>query len=133
MTAPIPYDGFSKRYDTKTNRAFWNAHMTTDLEHEARELMHARPELALEIARQVNARSVQHGLTKRQTELLGYIRFHISTHGISPSYEEMMAAVGLASKSSVHNIVRQLERRGHISRIEGANRSMAMTTGNAFA
>jgi SOS-response transcriptional repressor LexA len=55
------------------------------------------------------------GLTRRQTDLLDYIKSHMKEHDISPSFEEMGAALGM-SKSQVHRLVSSLEERGAISR-----------------
>ena len=63
-------------------------------------------------------------LTRKQSELLNYLSNHIKEHGVPPSFEEMRAALGLASKSGVHRLVSGLEERGHIRRL--ANRARAI-------
>jgi SOS-response transcriptional repressor LexA len=56
-------------------------------------------------------------LTAKQTRLLTYLR----SRATAPSFEEMMNALGLKSKSGVHRLVTALEERGYIKRI--ANRA----------
>lgn len=81
---------------------------------EAQRVVMHQPELAREIARQLNGRPLGGGLTKRQRELLDFIRGYVTTHGYSPSFDEMMKALGLASKSGVHRLVHGLRDRGYI-------------------
>lgn len=59
------------------------------------------------------------GLTPRQLEALTFIERHIATRGSSPTYEEIRAGIGLASKSGVFRLVNGLEKRGRISRLPG--------------
>ena len=66
------------------------------------------------------------GLTARQTELLRYIREYREAHDISPSFGEMMVALNLHSKNSIHLLVVALEERGHISRKPARTRSIQL-------
>lgn len=61
-----------------------------------------------------------YGLTARARELLVYL----SERDTCPSFEEMQAALGLASKSGVYRLIEQLERRGYIRRQPGMARSI---------
>lgn len=63
------------------------------------------------------------GLTVRQAELLSLLR-HRETDGITPSYDEMMSALGLSSKSAVSRLVAALQERGYIDRSYGLARSI---------
>lgn len=55
--------------------------------------------------------------THKQAELLAYIKAHIADNdGTAPSYEDMMHALGLASKSGVQRLLTALEERGLIAR-----------------
>lgn len=63
-------------------------------------------------------------LTRKQHELLVYIRKHIDESGVSPSFEEMKDALDLKSKSGVHRLISALEERGFIRRL--ANRARAL-------
>lgn len=93
---------------------------------DAQQLIHTRPELAKEVARQLNGRPLGGGLTKRQRDLLNYIREYVGTHGFSPSFEEMKDALDLASKSGVHRLVNGLEERGFIESLHGQARSIKL-------
>lgn len=63
-------------------------------------------------------------LTKKQYELLLYIRDRLSQSGVSPSFDEMKDALGLRSKSGIHRLISGLEERGFIRRL--AHRARAL-------
>ena len=63
-------------------------------------------------------------LTQKQSELLAYLTSHRQAHSVTPSYDEMRDALGLASKSGIHRLVSGLEERGYIRRL--ANRARAI-------
>ena len=63
-------------------------------------------------------------LTRKQYELLVFIDGHLKKHGVSPSFDEMKAALGLASKSGIHRLITGLEERGFIKRL--AHRARAL-------
>ena len=66
------------------------------------------------------------GLTERQLDCLKFIRETIQDTGTCPSFEEMMKRLGLRSKSGVHRVITALEERGHIIRMPGRSRSIAL-------
>ena len=72
------------------------------------------------------------GLTRQQSNLLTFINSYSAEHGITPSFAEMMAGVGLKSKSSVHRILGCLEDRGFITRRPARPRSVIPVTVNAI-
>ncbi len=53
-------------------------------------------------------------LTKRQKQILDYITEFIGLHGYAPSYEEIGEHMGLTSKATVFEHVRNLEDKGYI-------------------
>ena len=55
-------------------------------------------------------------LTKKQYELLVYIDKCLKNTCVSPSYDEMKNALGLASKSGIHRLITGLVERGFIRR-----------------
>ncbi len=55
-------------------------------------------------------------LTKRQQEILDYIRSEIHRRGFPPSVREIGEAVGLSSSSTVHSHLAALEKKGFIRR-----------------
>ena len=55
-------------------------------------------------------------LSKRQEEILSYIKNHVDAKGYPPSVREIGEAVGLASSSTVHGHLARLEKKGFIRR-----------------
>ncbi|OZM57550.1 repressor LexA [Lottiidibacillus patelloidae] len=55
-------------------------------------------------------------LSKRQQEILEYIKDEVSKRGYPPSVREIGEAVGLASSSTVHGHLSRLEKKGYIRR-----------------
>lgn len=66
------------------------------------------------------------GLTSQQAKLLAFID---SRGVVSPSFDEMKEALGLKSKSSVHRLLGDLEKRGHIRRLPHKARAIAVVRG----
>ena len=56
-------------------------------------------------------------LTQRQLQLLKFIQSYSREHGVSPSFDEMRAALKLQSKSGIHRLISGLEERGYIRRL----------------
>ena len=63
-------------------------------------------------------------LTRKQSELLEYLTTHLSMNDVSPSFDEMRDALGLASKSGIHRLVSGLEERGYIRRLPNRARAI---------
>jgi repressor LexA len=63
-------------------------------------------------------------LTAKQHDLLIFINKRLTESGISPSFDEMKDALGLASKSGIHRLITALEERGFIRRL--AHRARAL-------
>lgn len=55
-------------------------------------------------------------LSKRQAEILTYIKDEVKVKGYPPSVREIAEAVGLASSSTVHGHLERLEQKGYIRR-----------------
>jgi repressor LexA len=55
-------------------------------------------------------------LTQRQQAILEFVNEHCSMHGYPPTVREIGSAVGLASSSTVHAHLANLERLGHLRR-----------------
>jgi len=71
--------------------------------------------------------------THKQAELLSYLEHYISDNGgIAPSFEEMMDALDLASKSGVYRLLDGLEERGKIARIRNRSRCIRILPENMF-
>ena len=63
-------------------------------------------------------------LTGKQHQLLSYLIDYQADKDITPSFDEMRQAVGLASKSGVHRLVSALEERGYIRRLPNRARAI---------
>ena len=63
-------------------------------------------------------------LTKRQNEILTYLRAHITEHGYAPSFEEIAEQFAFASLATVHEHLTNLERKGYIRRQYNESRSI---------
>lgn len=62
-------------------------------------------------------------MTKRQAQLLGFIKSYMAEQGFSPSYSEIALALGLG-KSGIHRLVLALEAQGKIKRLAHRHRSV---------
>jgi len=63
-------------------------------------------------------------LTRKQLELLDFIRTRMDIDGVPPSFDEMKDALDLRSKSGIHRLITALEERGFIRRL--AHRARAL-------
>ena len=63
-----------------------------------------------------SAMTYERGLTRRQEEILDFIRAEVHRRGFPPSVREIGEAVGLSSSSTVHSHLDALERKGYIRR-----------------
>ena len=63
-------------------------------------------------------------LTAKQRALLMFIHERIEEDGVSPSFEEMKAALDLKSKSGIHRLITALEERGFIRRLAHKARAL---------
>lgn len=65
-------------------------------------------------------------LTKRQKELLDYLRSYIRTHGYAPTLDEIGAEFSLTSLATVHKHLSNLERKGAIRRTWNHSRAIEL-------
>lgn len=63
-------------------------------------------------------------LTRKQLELLEFIKSRVDRDGVPPSFDEMKEALDLRSKSGIHRLITALEERGFIRRL--AHRARAL-------
>ena len=63
-------------------------------------------------------------LTGKQHQLLSFLIDYQADKDITPSFDEMRKAVGLASKSGIHRLVSALEERGYIRRLPNRARAI---------
>ena len=100
---------------------------------EAHHIVSMRPDLANEIARIVSAKNrndipkTRMSMTARQREIYDFIRsFSKENGGVAPSFDEMAAYAGLASKSGVYRVIAALEERGLIHRLPHRARAIVV-------
>ena len=75
-------------------------------------------------------------LTKKQHELLVFIRQHLERTGFSPSFDEMKIGLDLKSKSGIHRLITALEERGFLRRRAHRARALEVVrqpSDNSFA
>jgi repressor LexA len=63
-------------------------------------------------------------LTKKQHQLLLFIRDRIAQDGVAPSFDEMKEALNLQSKSGIHRLILALEERGFLRRLQHRARAL---------
>ncbi len=63
-------------------------------------------------------------MTAKQSELLAFLKAQAAKTDVSPSFAEMMVAIGLASKSGIHRLLSALELQHRIERTPGARRQI---------
>lgn len=66
------------------------------------------------------------GLTAHQKRVLEYLAAFVAENGIAPTYDQIVAHLGLASKSGVHRVIHELEERGAIQRLPNRARSITI-------
>lgn len=64
------------------------------------------------------------GLTPRQKDCLNAIWAYWDQHGVSPTHEELAAALGMASKSNITRLLNGLEERGWVNLTRYRSRSL---------
>ncbi|KAB2888403.1 MAG: MarR family transcriptional regulator [Desulfobulbaceae bacterium] len=69
---------------------------------------------------------VQFGVTPRQGQVLAFLRQRQADGLAAPTLQEIADAIGCRSKGHVSDFLAGLEARGHIRRIPGAQRSVAL-------
>ena len=63
-------------------------------------------------------------LTRKQMDLLQFIKKRMQSDGVPPSFDEMKEALQLRSKSGINRLITALEERGFIRRL--AHRARAI-------
>ncbi|MCI8336933.1 MAG: transcriptional repressor LexA [Peptococcaceae bacterium] len=67
------------------------------------------------------------GITKRQQDILEFIKKEIQTKGYPPSVREIGLAVGLSSSSTVHSHLATLELKGYLKRDKSKPRALELS------
>lgn len=72
-------------------------------------------------------------LTKRQGEILDYIKEYIVSHGYPPTVREIGADLGVSSPATIHAHLKNLEEKGFILKKETKNRAIELLVENEYA
>ena len=72
-------------------------------------------------------------LTKRQEEILNYIKEYIVNHGYPPTVREIGADLGVSSPATIHAHLKNLEEKGFILKKETKNRAIELLVDNEYA
>lgn len=71
-------------------------------------------------------------LTKKQNEVLDYIKKYTATHGYPPAIREICAGLGLSSPATVHTHVKKLEEAGVIKTSNNKFRTIEVLVDNEY-
>lgn len=71
-------------------------------------------------------------LTKRQEEILNYIKKYIVSHGYPPTVREIGSSLGVSSPATIHTHLNNLETKGFIKKEETKNRAIELLVDNEF-
>lgn len=72
-------------------------------------------------------------LTKRQNEILTYIKKYMVSHGYPPTIREIGAALGVSSPATIHAHLANLESKGFIKKEDTKNRAIELLVENEYA
>ena len=72
-------------------------------------------------------------LTKRQNEILTYIKKYMVSHGYPPTIREIGAALGESSPATIHAHLANLESKGFIKKEDTKNRAIELLVENEYA
>ncbi len=72
-------------------------------------------------------------LTKRQNEILTYIKKHMVSHGYPPTIREIGADLGVSSPATIHAHLANLESKGFIKKEDTKNRAIELLVENEYA
>ena len=71
-------------------------------------------------------------LTKRQEDILDYIKKYIVAHGFPPTIREIGAALDLSSPATIHAHLANLEKKGFIKKQDSKNRTLELLVDNEY-
>ena len=72
-------------------------------------------------------------LTRRQDEILNFIKEYIVSHGYPPTIREIGKAMGVNSPATIHAHLNNLEKKGFIKKDDSKNRAIELLVKNEFA
>ena len=71
-------------------------------------------------------------LTKRQNDILDYIKLYIKNHGYPPSLRDIGKGIGLSSPATVHAHLNTLIKKGYIKKDNSKNRTIELLVDNEY-
>ena len=71
-------------------------------------------------------------LTKRQNEILGYVKEYIVSHGYPPTVREIGKDLGVSSPATIHTHLNKLVEKGFIKKDSSKNRAIELLVDNEF-
>ncbi len=71
-------------------------------------------------------------LTKRQDDILQFIKKYIVNNGYPPTVREIGKSLGLSSPATIHSHLSNLENKGYIKKDENKNRALELLIDNEF-
>ena len=71
-------------------------------------------------------------LTKKQDEILQFIKKFIVSHGYPPTTREIGSALGISSPATIHVHLSKLEQKGYIKKGNGKNRTIELMVENEY-
>ena len=72
-------------------------------------------------------------LTKKQSEVLKFVKEFMVSHGYPPTVREIGEALGLSSLATTHSHLKGLEEKGYIRKNGSKNRSIELLVDNEYA
>lgn len=72
-------------------------------------------------------------LTRRQEEILNFIKKYIVSYGYPPTVREIGKAIGVSSPATIHAHLTNLENKGFIKKEETKNRAIELLVENEFS
>ena len=71
-------------------------------------------------------------LTRRQEDILNYIKNYMVSHGYPPTVREIGSALGISSPATIHAHLANLEQKGYIKRSKTGNRNIELLVPNEY-
>ena len=72
-------------------------------------------------------------LTKKQDEVLQFIKKFIVSHGYPPTTREICKGIGIKSPATIHVHLNKLEQKGYIKKEDSKNRALELLVKNEFS
>ena len=72
-------------------------------------------------------------LTKRQNDILKFIKEYMVEHGYPPTIREIGKALDISSPATIHAHLQNLEKKGVIRKLESKNRALELLVENEYA